>query len=389
VALMPKYVLVSVTAAAALLLAACAPAAPAPTTAPATKPTEAPAVASPALAATHAAKPAASPPDADFDERAVAEFYSGKTVNIIVGQAAGGGYDTISRLLARQLGKHVPGNPTVIVTNMPGAGSLLAANHAYNSAPRDGTTLVNFTLTTVTQQIVGSPAVEFDATKFFYLGVPVRDTSICVASGASGLHNLRDTIGPGARQFVVGGSGPGSSLEDQPKVLREALGANFRIVSGYGGTSDVRLAMERGEVEGMCGWSWESLKTTSLEKFHSGEFVVLAQIVDEKHPDIPNVPLARDIAQTDEARMLLRYGITLVSERQRAYALPPGVAEDRVQALRAAFARTVADPQFLDDATRSNLEVNAISEEETQRLVEELVAIPPNVKARLTGVWQP
>ena len=357
-------------AAIGLLVTACAPAAPA-------GPGGAP------------AKPAARPADQTAsDERAVADFYRGKTVRVVVGFAPGGGYDAYSRLIARHVGKHIPGNPNVIVENMPGAGSMIAVNQAYNAAPKDGTVIVNFSVGMAARQLLRAPGVEFDAARFHYLGVPTRDTSVCIVTRASGLRSLAETIGPGGKQLVAGGDAPGSPLDDEPAILREALGANIRVISGYAGTSRVRLAMDQGEVEGMCGWSLESLRTSSMDRVESGDYVIISQNTEKAHKDLPNVPVAYEMARTEEGRQLFHYGLTLISNVQRQYAVPPGVPAARVQALRDAFAKALADPELLADAEKAQLNIEPVSGEEAQRLVVELLSAPPDVKAKLEKLWQ-
>lgn len=375
-----------------LLPAACAPAAqpsptvatskatpvPAPTQAPAAKPTAAPVAVS-----------AATPAPAKVDTKAVEDFYRGKTVRIIVGAAAGGGYDTYSRAIARHLGKYIPGNPTIVVENMPGAGFLLAANHVYNVAPKDGTVIGNISVGVAVQQLLGTPQVQFDATKFSYLGVPTTDNDLCVASKASGLKSLAETMGPNGKQFIAGGYSPGSSTDDEANILRIALDANIKLVSGYGGTSKIRLAVDQGEVHGLCGWSWESLKTSSLDRVQSGDYVIISQNNEKAHRELPNVPVAYELAKTDEGRKLIHFGITLTGRVQREYVTPPGVPPERVEALRRAFEQTMMDKEFLADAEKAKLNIDPVSGDEAQKLVLELMAMPEDIKAKLAKVWRP
>ena len=396
-----------------LLLAACAPAAPSPTvgSAPsAPAPTEAPKSApQPATSPVPAAQPAASPapaapgaapasspvaapaakPAAPLDVKAVEEFYRGKTIRIVVGSAAGGGYDAYSRLIARHIGKYIPGNPTVIVENMPGAGFIIAANHVYSAAPSDGTVIGNVAIGAMAQQILGKPGVQFEAARFHYLGVPTTDTDLCVATRASGFKSLAETIGPGAKEWVAGGGAPGQTIEDEPRVLKEALGANIKIVSGYDGTSKARLAMDQGEVQGQCGWSWESVQATAGDRVQSGEYVIISQnSVERPHKDLPSVPVAYQLAKTDEARQLIRYGIILTNFVQREYVVAPGVPAERVQALRQAFAGVFTDSEFRADADKAKLTLDPVSGEEAQRLVLELSSMPAPIQEKLKEIWK-
>lgn len=391
----------SAFALALLAMAACAPAAQPSPTAPPPKPTEAPKAAPTTAQAKPAEKPAetkpaakpaevpAAKPAAQPDAKAVEDFYKGKTIRIIVGAAAGGGYDAYSRLIARHLGKYLPGNPNIIVENMPGAGFLIAANHVYNVAPKDGTVIGNVSVGAMAQQILGKPGVEFEASKFHYLGVPTTDTDLCVVTRASGLKSLAETLGPNGKEFIAAGGAPGQTTEDEPRVLKAALGANIKIVSGYEGTSRGRLAMDQNEVHGQCGWSWESVQATAPDRVKSGDYVIIAQTsVEKPHKDLPEPPVAYQLAQTDEARQLIRYGIVLMNRVQREYVLAPQVPPERVQALRQAFARTFQDKDFQADAEKSKLTLDPVSGEDAQKLVQELAAMPPAIKQKLTELWK-
>lgn len=400
-----------------MLAAACAPAAqPSPTNAPAKpaattapeKPTQAPAAkteskpaASPA--AKTEAKPAASPaakteakpaasPAAKVDSKAVADFYKGKTVRFIVGFAPGGGFDTYTRMIARHIGRFIPGAPTVIVENMEGASSRLAANNVFNVAPKDGTVLVNFHGNLFMQQLFGAPGIEFQAERWGFLGVPARDRNLCMASDRSGITNLQEVQKPAGKQIVLGTESPGSTTYDVPALLTEALGLNAKLVQGYRGTAPTRLAMEQGEVDGMCGWSWESAKTSNFADFESGKIVPIVQVTDKPISDMPSkqpVPLARDLARTDDAKQLIKVGIENVSSFNRPYLAPPGVPADRLQALRSAFQDVLKDPTLLDDAKKAKLDINPVSAEELEQLVKETVNMSSDIKAKLKKILAP
>ena len=215
---------------------------------------------------------------AAYDEKAVADFYRGKTVRIIVGFSAGGGYDAYSRLIGRHLHKHIPGNPSVIVDNMAGAGSIIAANYVYNAAPKDGTVIGNISGQIILEQLFANPAVQYDLGKFRYLGVPIGETYLLLVTRKPGVTRFDELVGAKSKQVVVGGI-PGSTVEQGPILLRDLLGANLKVVSGYKGTADVRLAIESGELDGFLN-SWESTKITSLDKVKSGEWLILAQLGD-------------------------------------------------------------------------------------------------------------
>ena len=394
----------STVAALLVLVAACTPAAPSPSAAPANatevpkpKPsTQAPAAApaspaaSPAVAAgvpsavaSPAAKPAPSE-QAPFNEQAVADFYQGKAIHIVVGFAAGGGYDTFARLIARYLGKYVPGNPSVIVDNVPGAGSLIAANQVYNNAPKDGTTIGSSSGALYLQQLFGNPGVQFDGTKQNYLGVPTSTTSyyMTLVHKRAGITKFDEVLGPNGKQLILGGESPGIGTHDGAVLMKEVLGANIKLVSGYQGTAPLRAALEQGEIDGFMN-GWDSVKLTQMEQLKSGELLVLNTWSTEPTPDFPNVPTVLSFAKTEEERQLLTYGVILPNVISRPYVLAPEVPQDRVRALQAAFLKTVADKDFLADAGKANIDLSPLSGDEVRKRVDELFSMPPNVKARL------
>src|SRR5436190_2398858 len=252
---------------------------------------------------------------------AQSRFFEGKTIRIVVGFSAGGGYDTFSRVIARHLGRHVPGKPTVIVENMPGAGSLIAANHLYKVAKPDGLTIGNFAGGLVLAQVLGQPGIEFDSRKLEWLGVPSREVCVCALTKASGIANATAWMAA-PKPVKVGGVGPGTSTDDAPRVLAATVGLPIQLVRGYKGTAEIRLAAESGELAGGC-WQWESVKSTWRQGLEAGEVVVVLQIGSKPLPDLPKVPLALSLAKTDEARQIITAGIIVPTEIGRLYALPP------------------------------------------------------------------
>jgi len=375
-----RLVTVAITAIGIVLGTACAPP-PSPTatapppkpaaTTPPAKPTEAP-----------AAKPTAAPKSA-FDERAVADFYRGKTVRIIVGFAAGGGFDTYSRTIARHLSRYIPGNPTVIVENLPGAGTIVAANQVYNSLPKDGTVIGNIGGPIILEQLFKTDGVQFDLARFNYVAVPVAETYIMVLTRRAGVSSLQEIMGPSGKQVVVGGI-PGSTVEHAPVLLRDVLGANIKVVSGYEGTSKVRLAMDNGEVDGFFN-TWQSIKVTNSEEVKSGQWLVLAQMSAKPLPDLPqkNVPTLADIARTDEERQLLLYGTSYPNQFGKVYVMAPEVPPDRVAAMETAFMKTMADREFLADAEKGKLEVGPVPGSEVKKLVQEMLGMSENIRSKL------
>ena len=329
-----------------------------------------------ALAAQSGAKPS-------YDEKAVADFYRGKTVRIIVGFSAGGGYDQYSRLIARHMSKYIPGNPAVIVDNMPGAGSIIAANHTFNAAPKDGTVIGNISGPIVLEQLFGSPSIQFDMAKFRYLAVPVSETYLFIVTKKSGVTKFDDLIGSKSKQVSIGAI-PGSSVEHAPILARDVLGANLKVVSGYKGTADVRLALDSGEVDGFFN-TWTSSKITSFDKFKSGEWVVLAQMSEKPIKDliIPNVPTISQIGKTDEQRLIMKYGTSTPNDFGKVYVLPPGTPADRALALENAFGKVFTDKELMADADKGKLEIDPMLGDEINKLVQEFLGMSPNLKNKL------
>jgi tripartite-type tricarboxylate transporter receptor subunit TctC len=310
--------------------------------------------------------------------------FEGRTIRIVVGFTAGGGFDTYSRALARHLGKHLAGKPAVIVENMPGAASLIAANTVYKAARPDGLTIVNFHGNQLVGQLLGREGIEFDARKFVWLGVPVRDNVVCALTRASGIGTVEQWMA--ARTPVkLGGVGPGDTTHDTARVLQAALGLPIQLVRGYKGTAEIRLAAESGEVAGGC-WQWESVKVTWRKALDAGEIAIVLQATAKPLPELPRVPLALDLARTEDARQLVRAAVIVPSAISRLYAVAPGTPPDRVQALRAAFLETVRDPEFLADARQAKLDVDPIPGEELAGLVEELFRLDPAIVAKLREI---
>lgn len=321
---------------------------------------------------------------AAYDEGAVASYYQGKTVRFIVGFAPGGGFDTYTRAIARHIGKHIPGNPAVIVDNMPGGGSLAAANFVSSGSRPDGLTVGNFNGNIIVQQVIGGEGIEFDARKTRFLGVPTPDNIACAVKKDSGFTKLSELVNS-PRPVILGGAGPGSTTDDAVKVLTIALGLNVQLVSGYSGTATIRQAAESGEVHGGC-WAWESIKVTWKAGLDAGDVIVLGQVTRQKLPDLPNVEFAPDLARTDEAKALIQHGIITPSLMQRPYAMHPDTPSDRVQAMGQAFMAVFKDSEFLDEAQKAGLDVAPLPGTEVERLVTELFAMPEAVKARLKTI---
>jgi tripartite-type tricarboxylate transporter receptor subunit TctC len=307
-------------------------------------------------------------------------FYRGKTVRIIVGASAGGGYDTYSRTIARHMGKYIPGNPTLVVDNMPGAGFLISANYMYKVAKPDGLTIGHFIGGLFLQQLLGKPGVEFDARKFEYIGVPGQDNYVLGVAKSTGITSVEQLLATKS-PLKLGGVGAGSATDDIPKVLAATMGFPFQIVSGYKGTADVRLAFNSGEVQGICN-SWESLKATWSKELASGDIVVILQTTGKSHPDLPRIPLAINYAKTDEAQKFVKAIVHSVGPTARPYVLPPATPQDRVQILRKAFMDTMKDTEFLADAAKARLDINPLDGAELDKNVKAVFNLDANLVPR-------
>jgi tripartite-type tricarboxylate transporter receptor subunit TctC len=315
------------------------------------------------------------------------EFYKGKTITFVVGFSAGGGFDTYTRLIARHFAKHIPGNPTVVVENRTGAGSLIAANYIYNQAPRDGTVIGNWIGPLVLQQVLGNKAAKFDGRKFGWLGAPTPDSGVCALTQASGIKTLDDWL-KSKRPIKIGGTAPGSATDDVPRLLRAALALPMRLVEGYKGTSKIRLAAESGEIDGGC-WAWESIKPTWAKGLQSGEVRIVLQSVEKSHPDLKNVSLAIQYAKTDEARALLGIANAVYAQGARPFSVPPGLPQDRLQLLQKAFMETLRDPDLLKEAKKSKIDIDPIDGPTIAKTMASLYNLNPTLKSKLSDLLIP
>ncbi len=313
-----------------------------------------------------------------------ANFYEGKTIRIIVGGSAGGGFDTYSRVISRHMGRHIPGNPNIVVENMTGAATRIAAKYLFSAAKPDGLAFGIFNGYLISGRALGAKGLDFDVRQFEWIGVPVQDNVACGLTKASGVADLDQWMKSKA-PVKLGGLGPGNSVSDVPRVIQAALGLPIQLVEGYKGTAEIRLAADGGEVAGAC-WGWESMKVTWKKALETGDVNVLLQVTAAKQPDLPNVPVALELAKTEEAKQLIRYGVLLPSDITRVYATTPGTPKDRVQTLRRAFSETLKDPKFVDETTKVNLEINPLTGEEVAKHVGEMFDISPALKSKLAAV---
>jgi len=311
-------------------------------------------------------------------------FFKGKTMRIVVGFSAGGGFDTYSRAIGRHMGKHIPGNPTIIVENMTGAASILSANHLYRIAKPDGLTIGNFHGFQILNQVLGAPGIEFDARKFEWLGVPVQDTGACALARASGINSLEQWRAA-KTPVKLGGVGPGDASYGMARVLKEVLGLPVQPIPGYKGTAEIRLAAESGELAGGC-WQWESIKVIWGKALDAGDVNLVIQLVPKPHPELPKVPLAVSLAKTEEARLLLQAAVHDPNSITRPYSLPPGTPKDRVKVLQKAFMDTMRDPEFLADAKRSKMDINPVPGEEVEKTVARFFKLDPALVTKLREI---
>jgi len=311
-------------------------------------------------------------------------FYKDKIIRIVVATAAGGGYDLYTRTMARHLRKYIPGEPTIVVENMPGAGHLIGANYVYKVAKPDGLTIGHFIGSLFLQQLLGKPGVEFDALKFNYIGVPAQDNYMIGLSKTTGITSMEQWMAS-KRIVKIGGIGAGSATDDIPKVLAATIGLPLQVVAGYKGTSEVRLAFNSGEIEGICN-AWESFKSTWRKELDDNEVTLILQAIPMRHREVPNVPLAIEYAKTDEAKRMIRSVIHTIAPTVRPYVLPSGTPKDRVETLRGAFMSTMKDQEFLADAAKAKLDINPLDGATLETNVKEVFKLDSALIPRLREI---
>jgi tripartite-type tricarboxylate transporter receptor subunit TctC len=305
-------------------------------------------------------------------------FYKGRNIDLYIGYSVGGGYDVYARTIARHLGKHLPGNPNIVPRNMEGAGSLRLANWIANAAPRDGTAIGAVSRSVAFDPLFDTAGAAFRGDRLSWIGSANDEVSVCVSTRESGVRTIEDAK---KRPVPVGSSGINDDTGQFPRVINALLGTKFKVVTGYPGGNDTILALERGEVEARCGWSWSSVLATHKPVIDSGRFIVLIQTAPHRHSDLPDIPSIADFAKTEEQKQI----VTLFFARQtmgRPFVAPPGIPQDRLDMLRTAFLDTIKDPELLQDADAQRLEINPVSGSDVQRLVQETYATSPNVIAK-------
>ena len=309
----------------------------------------------------------------------VEQFYTGKTISLYIGYTVGGAYDLYGRLVARHIGKHIPGNPTVVPINMQGAGSLKLMNWLYNAAPKDGTAIGTVNQSAPFVPLVGERQLaRFDAMKFTWIGSVNDEVSVCVSWERTGITRFDQLY---EKELIIGTTGPGADEYFLHALLRGISDAQIRSITGYVGGNEINAAMERGEVDGRCGWAWSSIKSTRAQWLEQGTINVLIQFGLRKHPDLPDIPLIMDLAKNEEDRQILRL-IMASGVFGRPFVAPPGLPADRAAALKTAFDATMVDADFLAEADLLQAEISPVSSATLQQLLIETYATPSHIVER-------
>ena len=312
----------------------------------------------------------------------VAGFYSGKTVTVAIGYSAGGGYDLYARLLARYMGKYIPGHPTIVPQNMPGAGSLKAAKYIYEVAPKDGSVFGTFSRSMPLAPVEGLEGATFDSRKFTWLGSMAKDVTMCVTSDRSGIKVWGDAL---KTEFTVGGEGQGSDPDVFANVIKNVYGAKAKLVTGYPGTAEMFLAVERGELGGICGVSYSTVMGRWTELLKQGQLHIIVQGGLEKHPELPNVPNMLDLAADAHQKTLMRL-ILAPQAMARPFAAPPEIPTERANALRDAFAAALKDPELIAEAQKQKIDIGLMSAAQLQTLLDELYQAPKEITAEAAKI---
>ncbi len=310
------------------------------------------------------------------------EFYKDKTIRFIVGYSPGGGYDTYTRAAARHISKYIPGRPVPIVQNMTGGGSLISGNYVYNRAKPDGLTVGIWNAGLILQQALGGRGIRFNASKFGWIGAPVKGFPTCAVMGFTGLKTLKDVLN--SKETLKMGSVGGGTTNDLPKILNLTLGTKFDVIAGFGGTSTIRLSVQRGEIDGAC-FSWESMRVTAramLDAKGDDKFIPFLTHGDSQDPEVKDLPRITEVIKGKENKAILKAWIGQYNF-QRPLSLPPGTPKARLNILRKAFQATLNDPQFLADAKKSKLIINNVSGEEIEKNVAQILAVSPEAKEKL------
>ena len=305
----------------------------------------------------------------------VSNFYKGKTITLLVGYTAGGGFDAYARIIAGYLGKYIPGQPTIVVQNMPGAGSARAASHLYNVAAKDGT-VIALTRAPVIAPLAGqADSGDFDVSKFTWLGSGASDLTVCALLGNPKVQTMADAL---KIEHTLGGLGPGSDEDMYTKILRKLIGLKAKLVTGYPGGAEMVLAVERGELDGRCGWSWSSIKLAKPDWITEKKIKVLSVLALERSPELPDVPSIMEFVKEERQKQILRFVLN-AQVLGRPFVAPPGIPEDRADALRKAFEDTMKDPGFLAEMKGKKMDVSPIRWQDIPPLLKDFYATPQGV----------
>jgi len=312
------------------------------------------------------------------------DFYKGKTIRFIVGQAPGGGYDTYVRTIARHISKHIPGNPANSVENMEGAGSLISANYVYRQAKADGLTVVNFNNSLVLQNALGDPRIKIDFRKLGWIGAPSVGVPVCMVMGFVGLKTLDDVLKT-KKPLKAGATRAGSAGYDLPLILNKTLGTNFEVISGFTGTATTRVALQKREINAFCS-QWESMRVTARAMLDApGDDKLIPFVISERweDPEVKDLPLFKDAIKDPKKYAIFRAWASQM-DFQRPLTVAPGTPKDRLAILRNGLSQTLKDPELLAEAKKSKLLITPVSGESTEKLVDEILSIPADVKESLS-----
>jgi tripartite-type tricarboxylate transporter receptor subunit TctC len=313
-----------------------------------------------------------------------APFYQGRTLRVTVGFSAGGGFDLWARVIARHLGKHIPGNPTVIVENVTGAGGLIQTNQLFKATKPDGLTLGHFNGGLILGQMLGQPGYDFDSQKFIYIGAPNKDNPVFVFSKKSGITSADRWLASPV-PVKVGGLVPGNLVDNCDRIVKEVLGFPTQIITGYKGTADILIAMESGEVDAVPP-SWDTTKTNRKRALESGDMIAILQGTAKPLKELPNVPKFIDFAKTEEQKKLVQVVIHYGNDYSRPFAVPPGTPKDRVETLRKAFMETMKDPEFLGEVDKMKLTLDPTTAEDLTAAVANSAKVDAATKAKLKDI---
>ncbi|MFN3890593.1 MAG: hypothetical protein ACK4MV_09355 [Beijerinckiaceae bacterium] len=320
-------------------------------------------------------------PSVAVAQDAVQKFYAGRSMDMVIGYPPGGGFDSSARLLIRHMPRHIPGSPSMIPKNMPGAGSLVAANYLYNVAPKDGSEFGIIGGSVPFGPLWSRDGVSFDATRFNWIGSMDRWNGVVLLWAGGKAHTLDDLRN---MEVPVGATGAGDVTAIYPRVLNALIGTRFRVVGGYRGTTDLNLAIERGEVAGRLGWCWDCVKAEKPNWIAAKQVVVPLQLGLQKHPELP-APMAFDLTKDEESRQIMRL-VFGSQEMARPFVAPPGVPGDRIAALRKAFEETVKDKDFLTEAQKMSMPINVAYWHELEKLIKDVYATPEPIVVRAASI---